>query len=127
MQLLLRWIITAIAAYAAVWFLPGISIQGNAIVGALVMAVTMGFANAIIRPILTLLTCPLVLLTLGLFMLVINALVFMFAGWLTQFFGVTYTIDGFWTALLGSIIVSIVSFMLSIFLPDGNERRRATA
>jgi putative membrane protein len=127
MQLLLRWIITAIAAYAAVWFLPGISIQGNTIVGALVMAVTMGFANAIIRPILTLLTCPLVLLTLGLFMLVINALVFMFAGWLTQFFGVTYTIDGFWTALLGSIIVSIVSFMLSIFLPDGNERRRATA
>jgi putative membrane protein len=74
---------------------------------------------------LTLLSCPLVLLTLGVFMLVINAICFSLSSWIAQnWFGVGFVIDGFWPAFFGAIVVSIVSFLLSLFLPDENEPRR---
>jgi putative membrane protein len=81
--------------------------------------------NAFIRPLLTLLSCPFVLLTLGLFMLVINALCLWLASWLaTALFGAGFNVDGFWPAFWGSIVVSIVSFLLSLFLPDDDEEQR---
>lgn len=126
MRLLLRWLITAAALYVAAITVPGISITDqNGWVAVFVMAAIFGLVNAIIRPILTLLSCPLVLLTLGLFTLVINAICFSLSSWIAQsFFGAGFVVDGFLPAFLGAIVVSVVSFLLSLFLPDGNESSR---
>jgi putative membrane protein len=124
MQLLLRWLITAVAVAVAVWIVPGITIgDGSATLAVIVMAAIFGLVNAFIRPIITLLSCPLVLLTLGLFTLVINTICFSLSSWIAQtIFGVPFIVDGFWPAFWGAIVVSIVSFLLSMFLPDSNER-----
>jgi putative membrane protein len=127
MRLLIRWVITALAILTAAWLVPGITIaeDANSWTAVFVMAAVFGLVNAFIRPLLTLLSCPLVLLTLGVFMLVINAICFSLSSWIAQnWFGVGFVIDGFWPAFFGAIVVSIVSFLLSLFLPDENEPRR---
>ncbi len=123
MKLLLRWAITAIALVAAANIVPGIEIQDqNGWIAVLLMAVAVGLVNAFVRPLLQFLSCPLVLLTLGLFVLVINAVCLWLAAWLAEVvFGVGFSIDGFWPAFWGSIVVSIVSFLLSLFVPDDDE------
>lgn len=129
MQLLLRWIVSAAALAITAWTVPGITVgDGNAVVAVFVMAAIFGFVNAFIRPLLTLLSCPMVLLTLGLFMLVINTICFALSSWIAQnWFGIQFIVDGFWPAFFGAIVVSIVSFLLSMFLPDKNERGAARA
>jgi putative membrane protein len=123
MKLLIRWAITAISLFVAAWLVPGIYVSdggGWAVYAA--MAIILGLVNAIIRPILTLLTCPLILLTLGLFTLVINALTLLIASSIAQnIFHVGFIVRGFWPALLGSIIVSIVSILLSTFVHDEDD------
>jgi putative membrane protein len=120
MRLVIRWLIVAAALVVAAWLTPGIQVaEPNGWVAVLVMAAVLGLANAVVRPLLVLLSCPLVLLTLGLFLLVINALTFMLASWIaTNVFGAGFYVADFWAALIGSIIVSIVSFVLSLLLPD---------
>lgn len=129
MRLILRWLATAIALVAAVKLVPGIEVHGsNGWAAVLLMAVALGLVNALVRPLLTLLSCGLIVVTLGLFIFVINALCLWLASWLTvNLFGAGFYVDGFWPALFGSIVVSIVSVVLSIFLPDDNERRTALA
>lgn len=127
MRLLLRWVISAAAILAAAWLVPGITIadDANTWTAVFIMAAVFGLINAFIRPLLTLLSCPLVLLTLGLFMLVINAICFALSSWIAQeIFGVGFIVDGFFPAFFGAIVVSIVSFFLSLFLPDENEPTR---
>lgn len=126
MQLLLRWLISAAALAITVWVVPGITIgDGSAIFAVFVMAAIFGLVNAFIRPLITLLSCPLVLLTLGLFTLVINTICFSLSSWIAQnWFGAQFIVEGFWPAFFGAIVVSIVSFLLSMFLPDKDERRR---
>jgi putative membrane protein len=88
-----------------------------------VMAVILGFVNAILRPLLKLLTCPLIILTLGLFTLVINGLTLWISARLANaVFGVGFYINGFWAAFLGSLIVSLVSVILSALIPDDEEQ-----
>jgi len=118
--LIVRWLITAIALVIAAWLIPGIRVQDqNAWVAVAVMAAVLGLGNGFGGPLLTFLSCPLILLTLGLFLLVINAATLGLASWLAvNLFGVGFYIDGFWSALFGSIVVSIVSFVLSLVLPD---------
>lgn len=125
MQLLLRWLITAVALAVAAWTVPGITVEGQTgIFAVLVMAAIFGLVNAVIRPILTLLSCPLVILTLGLFTLVINTICFSLSSWIAQnWFGAQFIVDGFWPAFWGAIVVSVVSFLLSLFLPDKSERK----
>ncbi len=125
MRLLLRWLITAVALVVAT-FVPGIQITNqNGWFAVLVMAAILGLVNAFIRPILTLLSCPLVLLTLGLFTLVTNALCLWLASWLAQhWFGAGFAVAGFGPALFGSMVVSLVAFLLSLFLPDEDEPSR---
>lgn len=125
MRLLLRWVIMAVSLVVAAYTVPGISVTDqNGLFAVLVMAAVFGLVNAFIRPLLTLLSCPLVMLTLGLFTLVINAICFSFSSWIAQnFFGAGFVVDGFFAALIGSIVVSIVSFLLSLFLPDKDERK----
>ena len=120
LKLFIRWIIIAVSLFIAAWLIPGIVITDpNGWLAVGVMAAVLGFMNAIIRPILTFFSCGCIVLTMGLFMLVINALVLYLSSWIAiNIFGVGFYIDGFWSALLGSIVVSLVSFFLSIFLID---------
>ncbi|HSR33915.1 MAG TPA: phage holin family protein [Anaerolineae bacterium] len=120
MKLIIRWIIIAIALFVAVWLVPGIYTEetsGWIAVG--IMAVVLGLVNAIIRPILAFLSCGCIVITMGLFMLVINALTLWLASWVSvNLLGIGFYVEGFWSALLGSIVVSLVSFFLSLFLSD---------
>jgi len=124
MKLLIRWIITSVAVAAAVWLIPGIRIEGTTGWWAVVvMALILGLVNAILRPILAFLSCGFIVLTLGLFIFVVNGLTFMAGSWIAvNWFNVGFYVDNLWSAILGSIVVSIVSFLLSLFLADQEER-----
>jgi putative membrane protein len=130
MKLLIRWAITAFALFVAAWLVPGITVDSGGWVIYAAMAVILGLVNAVVRPILKLLTCPLVVLTLGLFTLVINALTLWLSSLIAvRWFNLDFHVETFWAALLGSVIVSIVSVVLSIFVKDDDEeerRRRAS-
>ena len=119
-KLFIRWVIIAVSLVVAAWLIPDITIEGtNGWVTVGVMAAVLGFVNAVIRPILAFFSCGCIVLTMGLFMLVINAITLSLSSWIaTELFGVGFYVDGFWPAILGSIVVSIVSFFLSLFLID---------
>ena len=123
MKLLLRWLITALALGAAVALVPGIRVESDrAWLTVAVMAVILGLVNAFVRPLLKLLSCPLILVTLGLFLLVINAVTLWLAALLAAALSIPFYVDGFWPAFLGGLIISVVSFLLSMFLIDDRER-----
>lgn len=123
MKMLIRWLITAVAVFVTAWLLPGINITGsNGFVTVVIVALILGFMNAVVRPILALLSCGCVIATMGLFMLVINACVLWLTGLVAQKLGIGFSVNGFWPAFWGSIIISIVSFVLSLFLLDDRDR-----
>jgi len=123
MRFLIRLLITAVALWAAVELIPGIEHSGPwlNLVG---VALVFGIVNAVIRPLLLMLTCPLVLLTLGLFIFVLNALMLMLTGALSNALGLGFTVDGFLPALLGGLVVGLVSTALNIIVGD-RERPRS--
>lgn len=115
MQFLLRLVATAAALWVAVLLIPGITYAGG-ILGLLGVALVFGFVNAVIRPILKLLTCPLVVLTLGLFVFILNAFLLWLTSMMAQAFGIGFIVDGFWAALVGALIVGIVSTVLNLLV-----------
>ncbi len=116
----IRWIISAVALYAAVAIVPGIQLQNENWLSIIWLALIFGLVNAMVRPLLHMLTCPLIVMTLGLFVLVGNTLLFALTGWLGTQFQVGFTLADpwFWNAFLGSLIVSVVSFILNLVLKD---------
>jgi putative membrane protein len=119
MQLLLRWIVTALSLFVAAWLVPGIRVSGQGWVVFSVMAVILGLVNAVVRPVLKLLSCPLIILTLGFFVLVINGITLWLASAVAvSWFHVGFYVDGFWAAFLGALIVSIVSVVLTAVLKE---------
>jgi putative membrane protein len=116
--LFLRWIFLAIAIAVTAWLMPGFEIHGNFWVNLIIISAVLGLINAIIRPIVMFLTCPLVILTLGLFTLVVNALMLSLTSWLLPNM---LTIDGFWTTFFSALIISIVSGLLGMFLHDESK------
>jgi putative membrane protein len=125
MKLLIRWAITALAIFVAAWLVPGIQVDGGGWVIYAIMALILALVNAIVRPLLKLLTCPLILLTLGLFVLVINALTFWLASSIAvNWFNVGFYVEGFWSAFFGALIVSVVSVVLSALVKDDDEGKR---
>jgi putative membrane protein len=110
LRLLLVWLINAVALIAVAYLLPGIAVAsfGTALVAALIL----GLVNTVIRPVLVLLTLPVTILTLGLFIFVINGLLFWFVGTFIQGFVVT----GFWAGVFGAIVFSLISWALSSLL-----------
>ena len=110
MELILVWILNAVALLIVAYILPGITVAsfGSALIAALVL----GLLNTLVKPVLILLTLPITIVTLGLFLLVLNALVFWFAGSVLKGFQV----NGFWWAVLGAVVYSIVSGLLSRLL-----------
>jgi len=125
MRIFIRWFFTAIALVVAAMVVPGINISdNNGWVAVAIMAVVLGLVNVFIRPILSLLSCGFIIVTMGLFMIVINAISLLLASWIAvNWFGAGFYVDGFWSALLGAIVISVVSFLLSILLPD---KKRST-
>jgi putative membrane protein len=117
MRFLLRWVINAVAIFLAILLVPGISF-GSGWVGVIWLALIFGLVNAFLRPLLRLLTCPLIILTLGLFTLLINTFLFWLTGQIGQLFGIQITINGFLPAFVGGLVVSIVSIVLSLILKD---------
>jgi putative membrane protein len=118
-RLIIRWLVTAIALVVAVLIVPGITIDSNAWVAVAVMALVLGLVNAIVRPVLQLLSCGLIVATLGIFLLVINALTLWLSSVIAQeWFGVGFIVNGFWPAFWGALVVSVVSFLLNVFVPD---------
>jgi putative membrane protein len=121
MRFLLRWLILTVAVAAAAWLMGGIRAQGQSYwITIAVMALVLGLINALIRPVLKFLSCGCIVATLGLFILVINAFTFWFASYITNLMmgGAAYEVSGFWSALIGSVIVSVVSFLLNLLIPD---------
>ena len=119
----LRWFINAVALYAAVAFVPGIHSQAADWFSILILALIFGLLNAFLRPLLKFLTCPLIILTLGLFTLLINTFLFWLAGALGSTFHVGFTVDGFIPALLGGIVVSIVSVVLTTVFKEEKHKK----
>jgi putative membrane protein len=122
MNLLIRWIIASFSLFIAAWLVPGIRVEGNAWGAYAVMAVILGLINAVVRPILQLLSLPLIMLTLGLFLLFINGITLWMASAIAvKVLHVGFYVDGFWSAFLGALIVSIVSVILSAFFRKREE------
>lgn len=125
-SLLLRLIINAVGLWLAVELVDGIDFtdpEGTTdttgrIIALLVLAVIFTIVNALVKPLVKLLSLPLVILTLGLFLLVVNALMLLLTAWLSQFTDYGLTISGFWAALWGAVIIAIVNFVLGLVVPD---------
>jgi len=119
MKLLIRWIITSLSLFAAAKLVPGIRVEGNAWAIFAVMAIILGLVNAIVRPVLKFLSCPLIILTLGLFVLVINGITLWLASAIAvNWFHVGFYVRDLWTAFWGALIVSIVSVLLSLLVRE---------
>ncbi len=118
MRLILLWILNALALLAVAYLLPGIHVDG--FIGALLAALVLGLINALVRPLLILLTLPITVLTLGLFILVINGLLFWFVGSVLQGFEVS----GFWVGVMGALLYSILSSVFSLLIPGRTIRQQ---
>src|SRR6202790_188385 len=117
MRILIHWFITSIALVVAAWLVPGIRVERAAWTVFAAMAIILGLVNAIVRPLLKLMSCPLIILTLGLFVLVINGITLWLASAIAvRFFHVGFHVDGFVPAFVGALVVSIVSVILSAIL-----------
>lgn len=121
----LIWVaVNALALAAATALLDGIRLTGDTtqdqVITLILVALIFGVVNAIIAPVVKLLSLPFIILTLGLLLLVINALMLLLTGWISEQFGLDFTVDGFWTAVLGAIIVTIATWAIQIVLPAGD-------
>jgi putative membrane protein len=119
---LIRWAINTLALYIAIVIVPGIKAQSTQWFAILILGLIFGLLNAVLRPMLKVLTCPLILFTLGFFVLIVNTLLFVLTGWLGSQFHIGFTVSNFWAAFLGALVTSMVSFGLSLLFI--NELKR---
>jgi putative membrane protein len=119
---LVKTVANAGALAVAVWLLDKITLIGDSSgkkAGTLILvALVFGLVNLLVKPVVTVLTLPLFVLTLGLFTLVVNALMLLLTSWLADRLDLSFHVEGFWTAVLGGLIVSVVSWALNVALPD---------
>jgi len=114
MKFTTRWLVIMLALFLAAWLVPGIEVSGNGWIAYAVMAAILALLNATLLPLLKFLSCGLIVLTLGLFSLVLNAAVFLLSSNIAQnVFNVGFKVNGFLPALLGSLIVSIITILFS--------------
>ncbi len=122
MRFLLRTLATAVALWVATALLDGITVEGSSTWGdvltLLAVAIIFGLVNAVLKPIIQVLGCLFYILTLGLIAFVVNALLFLLVSWLSGLLHLPFHVDGFWTALLGALIVGIVSWGINLLIPD---------
>jgi len=127
-RFIFRLLLNAVALGVATWLVPGITVGTHepvrTVVTIVFVALVFGVVNAVVKPVFKFVTAPLVWLSLGLFLLVINGLLLMLTSWLSGLLGLGWHVEGFWTAVLGALIVSVVSFLLDVFLPGSRDRER---
>ncbi len=127
MGFLIRVVVTAVALWVATWIVRGIEVTGeNATTNALTLlgvAVIFGLVNALLKPVIKTVGCLFYVLTLGVIALVVNALLFLLTGWLARQLGLPFEVDGFWPAFWGAIVVAVVSWLITLILPDRLTRR----
>jgi putative membrane protein len=128
MGFVLKVVVNALALAVAAWLVDGIRLTSSTdegqLVTLLVVGLIFGVVNAFVRPVVTLLSLPFIILTLGLMIFVINALMLMLTGWLAGVLGVAFVVDGFWSAVWGALIISIVTWGLEIVVGDATRERR---
>jgi putative membrane protein len=128
MKLLLRWVVVSFALFIAARVVPGIYVFRNSWTLFAVMAVILGLVNAIVRPVLRFLSCPLIFLTLGLFLLVINGITLWFASWIAvHWLHVGFYVRGFSAAFWGALVVSIISVVMNLLIREGRSGWRAAS
>jgi putative membrane protein len=124
-RLIVRLLASAAALAVAAGLLDGISVgpgtTNERVLTLLAVAVIFGLVNAVVRPIVRLFTFPLFIITLGLFTFVVNALMLLLTAWIGDQFDLRFEVDGFWAALLGALVISVVSFLINLVLPDKYE------
>jgi len=123
-RFIIRWAINAVALYAAIHLVPGIQSQNVNLGAILGLALIFGLINALISPILKFLTCPLIIITLGLFTLLINTFVFYLVGQIGGIFGIGFDVFGFGPAFWGGLVTSIVSIILTLLFKDELKPRK---
>jgi putative membrane protein len=125
-RMILRWAINSLAIFVAVvpGWIQGIDAQDTSWWAILGLGLVFSLINALLRPLLKFLTCPLIILTLGLFTLAINTALFWLTGWVGQFFDIGFTVDGFWPAFWGGLVVGLISAVLTLLLRDELKPQR---
>ncbi|GLF96790.1 phage holin family protein [Streptomyces yaizuensis] len=122
MNFLVKTIANAAALAVAIWLIGGITLTGgntgDKVLALLAVTLLFGLVNAVVKPVVNLLAFPLFVLTLGLITLVINALMLMLTSWLADVVDLDFHVDGFGAALLGALIVSVVSWALNVAIPE---------
>lgn len=122
MRFLIWVVVNALALAAAAWLVDGISVTGSSaedrLVTLVVVALVFGVVNAVVAPVLKLLSLPFIILTLGLFLLVINAAMLLLTSWISGELGLGFVVDGFWTAVVGGVVVTVATWILEAVLPD---------
>jgi len=117
-------VVNALALAAAAWLLDGIRLTDRAsedrLITLVLVALIFGVINAVVRPIVKTLSLPFIILTLGLLIFVINALMLLLTSWISDQVGLGFDVDGFWTAVLGAVIVMVATWVLELALPDGD-------
>lgn len=126
--MLARLLASAAALAVATWLVPGISIQGHQdtagqVITMLVVAFIFGVVNALVKPLFKFASAPLILISLGLFLLVINACLLMLVSWISGQLSVPWQVDDWGSAFAGALIVSVVSFIVNAFFKRGEEHR----
>jgi len=123
-RFIIRWVINAVALFAAIQVVPGIYAQNTELGAIFGLAIIFGLVNALISPLLKFMTCPLIILTLGLFTLLINTFIFYLAGQVGTWFGIGFEVAGFGSAFLGGFVTSVVSIVLTMVFKDELKGRR---
>lgn len=125
MRLLIRLAVNAFALWAAIELVPGLNYEGPG-VSLFIIALIFGVVNALVRPLIILLTCPLIVLTLGLFVLVINTIMLSLTTWLAgpRVFDLGLSSTGFWATFFGALVISVVSGAINLFVKDEREKEK---
>lgn len=127
MGFLIRLVITAIALWVTTLIVPGVEVTGrtgaDTALTLIVVALIFGVVNAVLKPVIKVFGCVFYLLTLGLFALVVNALLFLLTDWIAGGLDLPFHVDGFWAAFWGAIVMAVVSWLISVVVPDRLENR----
>ena len=122
-KILLRLFINAIALWVAVQIVPGIYAED--LLTIIIVALIFGVVNALIRPLVAFFTCPMIIVTLGLFIFVINAVMLWLTAWIAGRFNLGFEIEGgFWPTFWGALVISLVSFVISLIIKDDEKEKK---
>jgi putative membrane protein len=126
-SLLIRLAVSAVAVWLTTIIVPGIDVTaestGGTIGTVVLVALIFGLVNAVLKPIIKVVGCAFYLLTLGLIALVVNGLLFLLTSWISDKLDIPFHVDTFWHAVLGALLVAIVSFVLGLVVPDGDDKK----